>query len=348
MMKYVNKSPARSCHEGKNAGRTNASASNMKRSAGIMILLHNVHYFCNFTRIRVRDMWYQRVRKEKGVNEFYYVDIDTQKEITDEKTLVRIHSLHIPGAYENVMINKNPRAKVQAYGYDAKGRKQITYATWFIEKQSKHKYARVFEMDRIMPKILSQMKNDMDGTDEKNKAIAVILYIMIRCGFRVGNEKYANENNSYGLTTLEKRHILIRKTQGLIEIKFIGKKGVENKSTLTKMEDTKVYAYITRMIKGKASNDRVFGGITSEDVNAYLRRIHPNITSKDVRTWNANTIFVQYIMNNKPETIQVKQHIDCAITHVADALHNTRAVCKKNYIHPTFLEFATVYTELKI
>lgn len=292
-------------------------------------------------------MYYQRVRKEKGVNDFYYVDIGTQKEITDERILERIKDLRIPGAYENVMVSKSPRAKVQAYGYDAKGRKQIIYASWFVESQSEQKYARVFEMDKIMPKILSHMRKDIDGKDAKKKAIAVILYLMIRCGFRVGNEKYANENNSYGLTTLERRHVSIRKGKDEIEIRFVGKKGVENIGRINKNMDTMVYRYLIQHVKDKGSNDQVFDQVTSEDVNEYLRRIHPDITSKDIRTWNANTMFLKYVME-RPVHERAKRHVDQAVAHVANALHHTKTVCKKNYLHPDFLDFAMIYTERRI
>ena len=308
-------------------------------------------------------MWYQRLERPDGV--FFYLDVDRQTEVVSINELERIEKLHIPRAYQNVMINKNRRAKVLAYGYDSRGRKQTIYAPWFIQKQATKKYAKVVEVDGYMPKLIERIHKDIVGSGgdtirhkhnekyKKDQMIAVVLYLMIACGFRVGNEKYAAENKSYGLTTLEVRHVRIKSREGMIEIKFIGKKGVENIGVIHKKDVPIVYKYMIKSIKNKERGDRVFTGLSSDDVNEYLREIHPDITSKDIRTWNANQMFLTHIMKNhqnqgdskKVITVsekQVKRDINIALDQVAAHLHHTRDVCKKNYIHPDFVEFARI------
>lgn len=296
-------------------------------------------------------MWYQRLEKPDGT--FFYIDVDRQTEVTAQDELDRIEEMHIPKAYQNVMIHRNRRAKVQAYGYDARGRKQVMYASWFIQKQAKKKYAKVLVIDEHMPKLIERMKYDLGQTrDSKEKQIAVVLYLMIACGFRIGNEKYLTANKSYGITTLEVRHVRVHAKDHSIRIEFIGKKGVDNVGTIYHHDAPLIYAFLKKAVRNKAKEDRVFTGLSSEDVNAYLRQIHPDMTSKDIRTWNANNIFLSQIMNVSPSSptsvaraksvAHVTKAINVAVDKVAQHLHHTRDVCKKNYLHPDFMNFARI------
>ena len=296
-------------------------------------------------------MWYQRVSKDENV--FMYVDVDTQDILTNEKEIDRINHMRIPKAYHGVMVSKNPRSKVQAYGYDSKERKQVMYASWFLEKQSAKKFEKVFELDKIMPSVLNRMKTDIEvdktSGNMKNRGIAVLLYLMLACGFRIGNEKYATTNKSYGLTTLEVRHVKVRKAKHEIEIRFIGKKGVENNGIVRKDQSPLVYKYLVKAIKGKSKNEQVFDSISSEDVNEYLRSISPHITSKDLRTWNANNIFLSRVLQKANEcdlqgdgVRESRKVLLEAIKEAANHLHHTRDVCKKNYLHPSIVEYAEI------
>jgi DNA topoisomerase-1 len=292
-------------------------------------------------------MWYQRI--SKGKDHYLYVDVDTQAEVTNEEVLKHIEELRIPKGYHNVMIHKNARAKVLAYGYDNKGRKQVIYSPWFVAKQAKKKFARVYEMDKFMPKLLERISNDATSTHIKNKEIAVIIYLIIACGFRIGNDKYATSNQSYGLTTLEKRHIRINKSKGEIQIRFIGKKGVENVGIITKESAPIIYSFLVKACRHKEKTDQVFS-VSSDDVNNYLREMNPTITSKDIRTWNANNIFLSSIkecVRECPST-NVNRVLNLAIDKVATHLHHTRDVCKKNYLHPDILEVAKVVIQEEV
>lgn len=285
-------------------------------------------------------MWYQRLERPNG--SFFYVDVNNQLEVTSKDILERIEQLHIPKAYEHVMIHKNPRAKVLAYGYDSRGRKQTMYAPWFVQKQAKKKYAKVLEVDQYMPKLIERVKADIAKHGaSRDKVLAIVVYLMIACGFRVGNEKYVTANKSYGLTTLEVRHVRVKPRDATIHIQFTGKKGVDNYGMIRREDAPLVYRFLSRAIAKKAGSDRVFDNLSSEDVNDYLRQIHPEMTSKDVRTWNANNMFLSYILEAPiEETTNVNRAINTTIDKVARRLQHTRDVCRKNYIHPDFVEFA--------
>ena len=265
--------------------------------------------------------------KESG---FRYMDEITKQWITDPDEIKRINKLGIPPAYVDVRINKNPSAKILAYGFDSKGRKQIRYHPSFVEKQARKKFKRVLKMDDYMVSIEEQLACDMSlPNDHENKALAVVIGLIIQCGFRVGNEKYAKENNSYGITTFQCRH-LTPLPNGNVHIKFIGKKGILNESIC---EDSAINRFLKYQLSKKGANDVVFD-VKSHDVNVYLKKLCPSvdITSKDIRTWAANKLFVHFLAMD--ETKKAKNPIKMAAELVAKQLHNTPTICLKSYIVP--------------
>lgn len=262
-------------------------------------------------------------------------------EIKDKSELEAIKGYKIPPAYQNVVIVNTK--KIIAYGYDTKGRKQVIYQPNFIKKQNDKKYKKIFTSMKIFEKIKRTVAKDLKSSNIKKKEIAMIITLIFTCGFRIGNKKYEKENNSVGLTTLKFSHLKFQSNK--IHIDFIGKKGVRNiaicnnkyiynylnnKYTNTKdtTDDTYVFSY----------NDK---SITSKDVNDYLKAIDSKtkITSKDLRTWNANYLFMKYMRKQKKG---VKNPIKKAIEMVATKLHNTYAICKKSYIDPRIVQFAEI------
>jgi DNA topoisomerase-1 len=281
-------------------------------------------------------MWYKRIGDlEKGFK--YY---NGNKEIINKKYIEHFKKLRIPPAYNDVKINKNFKSKILAYGYDNKNRKQVIYNQEYIKEQSDKKYKKILKLNNVFKKIKKSIYNDIKNDENiKKKEIAIIIYLIINCGFRIGNTKYAKENNSYGLTTLEFRHIKIKNNNILID--FIGKKGVQNKS---ECNNKIIINYILNKKKCFKLNDRVFSyrkyntiiNITSLDVNKYLKNISEEITAKDLRTWCANELFLKFINNKK--VLKQKNPIKFAINLVANKLHNTSIICKKNYIDPLLIE----------
>jgi len=263
---------------------------------------------------------------------------DMGSEITDEDTINKIKKFKIPPSYDNVVILNNK--KILAYGYDSKGRKQVIYNSKHIEKQNEQKYDKIQRFDKHFLKIKKQVAKDLKSSDEKNKIIAIIITLILSCGFRIGNIKYEKQNKSYGITTLNYSHIKLL-NDNTVSFDFIGKKGVRNQAIC---KNKYIYAYLSAKLDILASpecrecrecpeyifkyNNR---RITADDVNNYLMcKLKVNITTKDLRTWNANNLFNKYLHKYRNEKNPVKK----ALELTSFELHNTSNVCKKSYIDP--------------
>lgn len=250
----------------------------------------------------------------KGNYKIGFKYFKNNKIITDISLLDYIKSIKIPPAYNDVIIFENNK-KILAYGFDSKNRKQVIYNPIFVEKKNKEKYKRYIRLCKDINLIKKKINEDLlDNNNLKNKQIAIIIFLILNCGFRIGNDIYLKNNNSYGLTTLERRHLKFKKPDEII-IEFNGKKNVINKSIC---KSKIIYNYL---IKKK---NKLFD-VSSIDVNNYLKTINETITSKDLRTWNANQLFINYM---KDKNMKVNN----AIKLVSEKLHNTPSVCKKNYI----------------
>jgi DNA topoisomerase-1 len=240
---------------------------------------------------------------------------------------------YIPPAYTNVKIFKDPKSKIYAYGYDKKGRKQILYNQWFIDKQREQRFKHVMGLRDTMKELKARIDRVLrlsESSHDKEVQICVILKLMMLCNFRIGNMKYLKDNGSYGLTTLDWKHIKLHSKAAQIE--FIGKKGVLNKSTCL----DEITVKILRRMRKCALSDKVFA-VSSKDVNKYVRSFNENMTTKDIRTWHANYLYIKYYKQAIREgQLENKARI-IAITRVAASLHNTPAVCKKNYLLPELI-----------
>jgi len=257
-------------------------------------------------------------------------------EITDEKQLDFFKSLKIPPAYDNVTIINGK--KIIAYGYDSKNRKQVIYHPKFILSQNNIKFQKIKQSIKYFSRLKRKIKKDINR-DVVDKIYAIIITLIIDCGFRIGNKKYEIDNNSYGLTTLKKKHIFIENK--FIKIDFIGKKNVRNVAICKNKE---IYNFFFNRIKDIGDDEYIFKHndktVTSNDVNKYLynfyKKFNLKITTKDLRTLNANTLFMKFFKLN----IDAKNPIKKSIEDTALKLHNTYAVCKKNYIDPEIIKMA--------
>jgi DNA topoisomerase-1 len=279
-----------------------------------------------------------------GTTQFSYVHTKNNKQIVvkDNATLSRIKSLHIPPAYTDVVIATNKDDKVQAHGYDSKGRKQFIYAKWFVEQQDAMKFKKIMQLSKPMKRITTHVNKELSKYNANNAfdahafQICVILKLMMLCNFRIGNKHNVVKYKSYGLTTLEWHHVKFDESIKWVHISFIGKKGVLNESTC---KDIKIYNFLfDALSKNKNKNKKIFT-VSSNDVNEYLKQFG-DISSKDIRTWQANVLFAKYFLENKSNADSVEKRQKYAIKLVAEDLHNTEAVCKKSYINPEFLKSA--------
>jgi DNA topoisomerase-1 len=276
-------------------------------------------------------------------------------EITNSDELEKLKLLKIPPAYDNVSIINNK--KIIAYGYDSKNRKQVLYNPNFIAKQNMKKYDKISASINFFYKLKKKIAADLDSSNEKIKAISVILTLIFTCGFRIGNKKYEKENNSIGLTTLKYKHLKFENNKILID--FIGKKGVRN---IAYCENHKIYKYLYNKYNNAAKmDDYIFSYeinkiIISNDVNEYLKSFSMRysksniiITTKDLRTWNANMLFLTFFKKIRKQRRgeskndnehNVNKDIKKAIEMVAEKLHNTYSICKKSYIDPKIIDNA--------
>ncbi len=288
-------------------------------------------------------------------------------EITSNDEIDKLKLLKIPPAYDNVSIINN--SKIIAFGYDSKNRKQVLYNPKFVAKQNAKKYDKISASIKFFSKLKKKIATDLGSSgDEKTMAIAVILTLIFTCGFRIGNKKYEKENNSVGLTTLKYKHLKFENNNKIL-IDFIAKKGVRNVATC---DNLKIYEYLNIKSKNAAAaaaaaagaeiDDYIFSYgvenskvITSSDVNEYLRTISKSyskdiiITTKDLRTWNANMLFLTFFKKlrkarrgeeNKDTEKIVNKDVKRAIEMVAEKLHNSYSICRKSYIDPKIIENA--------
>jgi DNA topoisomerase I len=281
-------------------------------------------------------------RKAKG-DDFDYFDTEG-KRIRDETRLLRIKRLAIPPAYKDVWICPSPNGHIQATARDARGRKQYRYHERWREVRDENKYDRMLVFGKALPKIRRRVNRDLKRRGlPREKVLATVVQLLERTFIRVGNEEYAKENKSFGLTTLRNRHVDATATK--LRFSFRGKSGKEHEVDVTdrrlakiirQLQDLpgqEVFQYLSE--KGERRK------VTSEDVNDYLREITgEEFTAKDFRTWAgtvlaAMALHAQESFENKS---QAKKNVKDAISAVAKILGNTPAVCRKCYVHPAVLE----------
>jgi DNA topoisomerase-1 len=261
--------------------------------------------------------------------------------VTDTQELLYIKDLHIPPAWTNVNITLNPKEKIQAYGYDLKQRKQVIYAKWFTQQNKTSKYDKIMRLEPIIQQIKSRIHTTLASYNSRTPItnelqIILILHIMMLCNFRIGNDvDTRGKHKAYGLTTLLWSHVKFCKNALYFE--FVGKKGVINKSSCS---DPYVFNILRRMkkLRGDTKDTPTIFSVSSTQVNQYLHTYDPDITSKDIRTWMANELYMKFFFENAENETKFEKRQRNALAQVATHLHNTPAVCKTSYIFPEFLD----------
>jgi len=281
-------------------------------------------------------------RKKKGGG-FAYFDT-AGKPIEDEARILRINRLAIPPAYTDVWICPSGNGHLQATGRDARGRKQYRYHEKWRAARDETKYDRMVIFGAALPKIRKRVEADLGLSGlPKDKVLATIVSIMERTFIRVGNEEYARDNQSYGLTTIRNRHVDVKGAK--VRFKFRGKSGVQHAVDLADRRLARIVQRVQELpgqeLFGYIDDGGEVRDVKSQDVNDYLRAITgEDFTAKDFRTW-AGTVLAAVALNvhESFETKkEAKQNIKNAIAAVSKILGNTPAVCRKCYVHPAVLE----------
>lgn len=263
--------------------------------------------------------------------------------LRDRETLARIKSLAIPPAWRDVWICANPKGHLQATGRDAKGRKQSRYHPRWRKVRDETKYERMTTFGASLPVLRRQVEQDLSLPDmPRRKVLATVVRLMETTYIRVGNEEYARQNHSFGLTTMRNRHVDV--DGSTVTFHFKGKSGVKHTVDLT---DRRLARIIRRCqeIPGyelfQYEDDEGHHSIDSADVNDYLREISgQDFTAKDFRTWAGTVLACATLREFEAfsSEAQARKNIVEAINIVAERLGNTRAVCRKCYVHPAVLD----------
>ena len=284
--------------------------------------------------------WTRR-RSGKG---FVYLD-DNGVRLTGEH-VARIKDLVIPPAWNDVWICPLPNGHIQAVGYDEAGRKQYLYHPDWRTRRDKMKFDRVLEVAEKLPRVRRAILEHMalDGMPVE-RATATAVRLLDLGYFRIGSDAYADTNGSFGLTTLEKRHVRAR--NGRLLFRFPGKSGVEHE---IEIEDELAVAAVNTMRRRRGGGDRLLAykkvrSWTPMDaalVNDYLREsTDAEFTAKDFRTWHATVLAAASLAaSDEPGDTKAsrKRAVVAAMKEVADYLGNTPAIAKSSYVDPRVLD----------
>jgi DNA topoisomerase-1 len=281
------------------------------------------------------------IRRLKRGKSFAYVAPGGAR-VRDPEVLERIRRLAIPPAWTDVWICTSARGHLQATGRDARGRKQYRYHASFRAMREQDKYARLASFARALPRIRRKVHADLrlEGLP-RAKVVAAVVRLLETTFIRVGNESYARDNGSYGLTTMRNRHVRVDGAR--IQFQFRGKSG---KSHAIELDDARVARIVRRcrdlpgqeLFQYEEAGTR--NSVGSADINAYLQEVTgSDYSAKDFRTWGG-TLLAGLHLGRKPpprSRTEAKREVNDTIRAVAAELGNTPAICRKSYVDPRIL-----------
>ncbi|MGH2534217.1 MAG: DNA topoisomerase IB [Thermomicrobiales bacterium] len=283
------------------------------------------------------------IRRQRSGRGFRYLDAN-DKPVRDQATLARIKALAIPPAWTDVWISPSPSGHIQATGRDNAGRKQYRYHPAWREVRDEAKYVRLVAFGRALPAIRARVSEDMGRRDlSRDRVVAAVVRLLEETLIRVGNEEYAQANRSFGLTTLRDRHVEVN--GATLHFQFRGKGGKEH---AIELHDPRVARVVRRCreIPGQAlfqyldeAGERQL--VDSGDVNDYLGEVAgAEFTAKDFRTWAGTLSACRAFLACEQATskTEAERLVVGVVDEVAAHLGNTRAVCRRCYIHPAVID----------
>ena len=282
------------------------------------------------------------IRRIKVDDQYKYIDKKTKRRITNKSTLKRIREMRIPPGYSKVKISKKAKDKIQATGIDDAGRKQYIYSKKFVKEQQEIKFQDLIQFGKKIKRLRRDIKYHISkGGDiyNREKIICMVIYLMDNCNFRIGTEEYKKLYNTYGATTINKNHIIFKEDEA--EIRFVGKKSVENVSRIRNHDAILLLKELCKIHDGKEflfyykDEQENIHQVSSSQINNFLKKYHKNLIPKMFRTWNGNNVLLRYLISKeKPkDEKEIQRNLRDAIKKVAHELHNTVAVAKKSYLN---------------
>ena len=279
--------------------------------------------------------------RKGGKGNFRYQRRDATP-VRDERTLARIDALAVPPAWTDVHVAASARAEIQAWGMDAKGRKQYRYHARAVERGQLRKYYRVRELAKDLPALRKRVRTHAGSrTPSRRAAAAAVVRLISESFFRIGSERYATENKTFGIATLRKRHVALLHERAVFT--YVGKRSVPQRQVVANRELARlVKRYLgtpgTRLFRYRDGSR--WRDLTSRDVNAYLHdTLGVPYSAKDFRTWGgtlrAATVLAE--LGIPRSDAEARRNVATAMRLVASELGNTPAICRKSYVHPLVL-----------
>jgi DNA topoisomerase-1 len=270
-----------------------------------------------------------------------YRDAD-DRVIRDPRALARIAALRVPPAWRDVHIAPSPRSAIQAWGFDARGRKQYRYNARAVEVRELRKHHRVRQLAKELPRIRRTMERDTRPTAravalDVDIVAATVLRLISETFCRVGGERYLRENGTFGITTLRKSHI--RVSTDAARLVYRGKGKIWQRQVVA---DRDLVRLIARQLRTPGSRvfcyrrGREWRTLTAHDVNGYLKRLAGRYCVKDFRTWGATLRAATVLAELGPARTptEAKRNVALAMRLVSSELGNTAAICRASYVHP--------------
>ncbi|HET9198339.1 MAG TPA: DNA topoisomerase IB [Solirubrobacterales bacterium] len=283
----------------------------------------------------------RRIRRGRG---FSYED-GTGEKIADEETLERIRQLAIPPAWKEVWICPEPFGHIQATGYDEAGRKQYLYHERWQQRQAERKFELVREFALALPKLRRAVTADLRRQGmPRERALACAVRLLDLGFFRVGSEVYAEENESYGLATVRREHVTIKR--GEVVFDFPAKSGQRRVQSIRDAAARRAIEAMHRRRSGPEDllayrAGREWVDVRSDEINEYIHaKIGDGFTAKNFRTWHGTVLAAVALAGEEPPRSDAayKRAISAAVDQVSEALGNTPAVCRASYIDPRVLD----------
>jgi len=276
-------------------------------------------------------------RKRHGRYWQYFDDKGTR--LTDREEIERLNAIALPPAYTDAWFCKDDNGHVQATGTDARGRKQYRYHPDYRAKRDASKYDGCREFGEALPKLRRRVEKDLRKRKlGRDTVLAAVVRLLDKEHMRIGNEQYAKENKSFGLSTLRSRHL--KRAGGKLKMRFTGKHGIVHEATITDSNLKRIVKHCQdlpgQMLFQFVNGDGEPQPITSSDVNDYIREATgEDFTAKHFRTWGASVIFFEQLLTKaEQERISLKTVLE----PVAEALGNTPTMSRKSYVHPCLID----------
>jgi DNA topoisomerase-1 len=276
----------------------------------------------------------------KRIGRFWAYFDEKGERIEDRDEIERLNSIGLPPAYSDAWFCKDSNGHLQATGIDARGRKQYRYHPDFRARADKKKFAGLLEFGNALTKLRTRVDKDLrQGELSREKVLAAVVRLLDTEYLRVGSDRYAHQNNSFGATTLLARHV--NTDGGKVKMRFNGKHGIVHEAVIT---DRRLGRVVRRCkeLPGQALFQYINGegvphAINSDDVNDYIREAcGDDFTAKHFRTWWASVIAFGEMLDAEEEHRKIS--VQTVVEPVAEALGNTPAISRKSYVHPALIE----------